>query len=360
MKGKLLTIALGAAMSACSATAANDSYTVTAQLPAELNGKTAFLVNFDTGEKIDSVAVANGTAIFKGNIANPVLARLIVDGNRAGQLILENGNITVKDRTATGSQLNDKTNALNDQIKQRFSSRRQSLPNDSTAEAAMQQLVSEFNSFTDSVIQANIDNPIGYILVLDKAYSMPISELKAFLEANPSFKSHQRITKIIDAAEKKEATQPGKQFVDFSIKTDTTTQKLSDYVGKGKPVLVDFWASWCGPCIRETKVLKEILNEYGPQGLEVLGVAVWDEPENTIAAVKRHNLPWPQIINAQAIPTDLYGITGIPCIILIGPDGTILSRDKQDEELRADIRAYFNGTLTPESLAAPADSIHTR
>ena len=150
MKGKLLTIALGAAMSACSATAANDSYTVTAQLPAELNGKTAFLVNFDTGEKIDSVAVANGTAIFKGNIANPVLARLIVDGNRAGQLILENGNITVKDRTATGSQLNDKTNALNDQIKQRFSSRRQSLPNDSTAEAAMQQLVSEFNSFTDS------------------------------------------------------------------------------------------------------------------------------------------------------------------------------------------------------------------
>ncbi len=92
----------------------------------------------------------------------------------------------------------------------------------------------------------------------------------------------------------------------------------------------------------------------------MLGVAVWDEPENTIAAVKRHNLPWPQIINAQAIPTDLYGITGIPCIILIGPDGTILSRDKQDEELRADIRAYFNGTLTPESLAAPADSIHTR
>lgn len=360
MKGKLLTIALGAAMSACSATAANDSYTVTAQLPAELNGKTAFLVNFDTGEKIDSVAVANGTAIFKGNIANPVLARLIVDGNRAGQLILENGNITVKDRTATGSQLNDKTNALNDQVKQRFSSRRQSLPNDSTAEAAMQQLVSEFNSFTDSVIQANINNPIGYILFLDKAYSMPISELKSFLEANPSFKSHQRITKIIDAAEKKEATQPGKKFVDFTIKTDTTTQSLSDYVGKGKPVLVDFWASWCGPCIRETKVLKEILNEYGPQGLEVLGVAVWDEPENTLAAIKRHNLPWQQIINAQTIPTDLYGITGIPCIILIGPDGTILSRDKQDEELRADIRAYFNGTLTPESLAAPADSIHAR
>ena len=79
MKSKILTIALGTVMTACSATAANDSYTVTADVPAEFNGKTAFIVNFDTGEKIDSVAVANGTATFKGEIAKPVTARLIVD-----------------------------------------------------------------------------------------------------------------------------------------------------------------------------------------------------------------------------------------------------------------------------------------
>jgi hypothetical protein len=71
----------------------------------------------------------------------------------------------------------------------------------------------------------------------------------------------------------------------------------------------------------------------------VLGIAVWDEPENTLKAIKQHELPWECILNAQTIPTDLYGISGIPCIILFGPDGTILSRDKQDDALRADVTA---------------------
>lgn len=357
MKSKILTIALGTVMTACSATAANDSYTVTADVPAEFNGKTAFIVNFDTGEKIDSVAVANGTATFKGEIAKPVTARLIVDGNRAGTFILESGDIKIADRNTTGSKLNDLNASIMNQVQQRFMAPFQALPQDSTADAARQKILDSYNQFTDSVFNANIDNPIGYTIFLEKAYDMSLPELKKFLNAHPSLKDYKRVNTIVEAGEKKAATQPGRKFVDFTVKNDTLTQSLSDYVGKGKPVLVDFWASWCGPCIRETKVLKELLNEYGPQGLEVLGVAVWDEPDNTLAAIKRHNLPWPQIINAQTIPTDLYGITGIPCILLIGPDGTILSRDKQDEALRADIRAYFDGTLTPESLAAPTDSI---
>ena len=153
------------------------------------------------------------------------------------------------------------------------------------------------------------------------------------------------MNKLITAAVNKEATSPGKKFVDFTIKNDSISQSLSDFVGKGKPVLVDFWASWCGPCIRETAVIKDLLKEYGPQGLEVLGVAVWDDPANTRRAIAQHQLPWSQIINAQTVPTDLYGISGIPTILIIGPDGTILSRDKQDEELRADVKAVMEGTL---------------
>ncbi len=119
-------------------------------------------------------------------------------------------------------------------------------------------------------------------------------------------------------------------------------------MGKGKPVLVDFWASWCGPCIRETAVLKELLAEYGDKGLEVLGVAVWDKPEDTLAAIEQHQLPWQQIINAQTIPTDLYGIAGIPCIMLIAPDGTIVSRDLQDNALRQSVKALMDSLETPQ------------
>ncbi len=113
-------------------------------------------------------------------------------------------------------------------------------------------------------------------------------------------------------------------------------------MGRGRYTLVDFWASWCGPCIRETKTIKELYSKYGPEGtnqLDVLGVAVWDEPENTLRAIEQHQLPWEQILNTQNVATDIYGIPAIPCIILFGPDGTILSRDKQDAELKADVAA---------------------
>ena len=59
-------------------------------------------------------------------------------------------------------------------------------------------------------------------------------------------------------------------------------------------------------------------------------------------AIKDHELPWDCILDAQAVPTELYGITGIPCIILFGPDGTIISRDKQDDDLRADVDAALS------------------
>lgn len=119
--------------------------------------------------------------------------------------------------------------------------------------------------------------------------------------------------------------------------------RLSDVVGHGDYVLVDYWASWCGPCIKQTEVIKDIYRDYKDKGLKVLGVAVWDEPEATKAAVARHELPWECWVNGGSVPTDIYGIMGIPCIILYGPDGTIISRDKQSDELKAAVRAAIDG-----------------
>ena len=124
-------------------------------------------------------------------------------------------------------------------------------------------------------------------------------------------------------------------FTDFTIEQpDGTKVSLSDYVGKGKYVLVDFWASWCGPCRGEIPNIKELYDKYHAKGLDVLGVAVWDKPEDTQAAIKELGIVWPQIINAQQIPTELYGIQGIPHIILFAPDGTIVARDLRDEAMK--------------------------
>lgn len=351
MKDKLLMFVAGAALAACSSTTPDNAFKVVAPVAADLNGQTAFLVNFDTGEKIDSVTVANDSIVFEGTIDTPTLARLIVNGNRMGNLVLESGNITIKDHVVAGTPLNELNSSIQAKTEE-FGEKYSAAPADSTGEAVREEVMKAYEAFCDSVLEANIDNVIGYAYFLDKASEMKLDELEKFLEEHPSLKQYTRVNKIVDTAAKKATTQPGCKFVDFTIETDSTKQSLSDYVGKGKPVLVDIWASWCGPCIRQTKVIKELLKEYGPKGLEVLGIAVWDEPENTLKAIKEKELPWPQIINAQTIPTDLYGISGIPCIMLIAPDGTILSRDKQDDALRADVKAMMEGTLTPESVKA--------
>lgn len=332
MKNIILTIAAAAA--AASLWAA--PYKVQAPMPEDAEGAMAFLINYDSGDKIDSVLVADGAAVFKGEIDEPVPARILVDGARYAQLILESGSIAVDARThkAFGSELNDVYNAIGDSIST-IAMAFQSAATDADKEA----VYARYQAYIKDQMEQNLDNPIGYLLFMQLAYEMEPAELVAYLDKEPSLKQYKRITKLVEMNERKAATQPGSKYVDFEI----NGQKLSDYVGRdGKYLLVDFWASWCGPCIRETAVLKDLYKEYKDKGLEVLGVAVWDEPDATRAAIERHGLPWPCIIDAQSVPTDIYGISGIPCIMLIAPDGTILSRDKQDDELRADVAKYLN------------------
>lgn len=341
MKRKILLISAATAISfaSCSAQAPVGKYSLHASLSPDEDGATAYIINFDNSEKIDSVIVDNGTAHFDGNIDTPILARLIVGGDRYGTFILEPGDIKLANKLASGTPLNEKMDKL-DKEASALASRYRSLPDDSASTAKRKEILDRYNELFDSMMAQNIDNPIGYYIFLQKGYEMTLPELEQAIAANPSLGKYVRVKKLIEAGRNKEMTSEGKKFVDFEITApDGSTQRLSDYVGKGKYVLVDFWASWCGPCIRETAVIKDILKEYGPKGLEVLGVAVWDEPDNTLTAIKKHDLPWPQILNAQAVPTDLYGISGIPCIILFSPDGTIISRDKQDEKLKAAVAA---------------------
>ena len=114
MKNIILTIAAAAA--AASLWAA--PYKVQAPMPEDAEGAMAFLINYDSGDKIDSVLVADGAAVFKGEIDEPVPARILVDGARYAQLILESGSIAVDARThkAFGSELNDVYNAIGDSI----------------------------------------------------------------------------------------------------------------------------------------------------------------------------------------------------------------------------------------------------
>lgn len=158
----------------------------------------------------------------------------------------------------------------------------------------------------------------------------------------PNARQSEEIVNLRAMYEKKSVTAEGTMFADFSaVQPDGRVAKLSDYAGKGKYCLVDFWASWCGPCRREIPNLKEVYEKYGPKGLEMVSVAVWDKVDDTVKAAAELGITWNQIVNAQKEPTDIYAIEGIPHIMLIGPDGTILKRDLRGKGIQKELEKYF-------------------
>ena len=336
MKKKSL-VAIASIMASTIAVYAGN-YTVTAQLTEDEDGLTAYIVNYDTKQKVDSATVENCKAIFDINTNNPFFAQLIIDGDRYGSFIVEEGNVIVQNKQASGTPLNEKLNAFGENV-----STLQAKYQEAATDSAKQEIYNGYLNDMNKLMIENANNPLGLYLFLQQMYEMNLTQLNEALEQYPQFKSSTRVNNYIAAMQKKEQTSPGHKYADFEITYDGKTSKLSDYVKPGKYTIVDFWASWCGPCMRQAAVLKEIYAEYHDKGLEIVGVAVWDEPQNTLEAIKTKELPWPNILNAQTIPTDLYGISGIPCIIIIGPDGTILSRDKQGDELKEDVRKALAG-----------------
>lgn len=345
MKTRLLIAGAVVALTACNST--DNTYNVTADFGEDYNGKTAVITNFDNGATIDSVLIADGKAVFTDTISNPVLVRLLVDGKRHGMFILEADSIKYANGDVEGGDLNGVISDYfkkQNELQETYGAMFNSAETDAAKDSISSLYYNIADSLTSATMDANINNPVGYYLFLNESMSMEPAKVKEYLAAHPALNNYTRIKEILPGIEAKENTSKGKPYTDFSIEYNGETKKLSDYVKPGQYTLVDFWASWCGPCRREIKVIKELYDKYSSKGLNVVGVAVWDEPEATEKAIAEDGIKWNQIINAQKIPTDLYGINGIPCILLIGPDGVIVERDLFDDELVNAVTTAMEGT----------------
>ena len=194
------------------------------------------------------------------------------------------------------------------------------VPEDGNEMTVVKQMAIDF-------IKENHNEAGIYVVRSVLAQVMSTDELIAYVDGDDFLKNDATLIEAKKGWLVQQETGEGKMFKDFEAEYEGKVTKLSDYVGKGKYVLVDFWASWCGPCKAEIPNLINVYNKYKGDKFEVLGVATWDKPEDTKQAIEQLHIPYPQMLNAQKAGSDAYGINGIPQIILFGPDGTILKRN---------------------------------
>lgn len=215
-----------------------------------------------------------------------------------------------------------------------------SLEGDNEAISALAEATqAKLDALCIETVKNNPSDSVALDALDEVRYSLEDAELEELVNVlSDEMKATDKVQSILKGLEAKKNTKEGMMFTDFTIVQDennpeASTVKLSDYVGKGKYILADFWASWCGPCKRELPNIANVYNTYKGENFDVLSIAVWDKVEDTKQAAPELGIVWNQIINGQKIPTDIYGIDGIPHLILFGPDGTIVRRGIRGEEI---------------------------
>ena len=296
------------------------------------------------GVVIDSTVIdAAGDILIKGKMAEPTLATIKIDGQNAVNFIVEADTLTwdLQLNGVTGGEQNSKWMTVNQVLVDKSTSIAQeyrSYMNDTTMDevtkkAMVEAMVDKFEKFQFETLNGfyseNKDNLVGALAFLNMIREIEPAQFTPLYEgASDQIKNLPEVKSMQEAILASQGTAEGSQYKDFTISDgnkDGSAASLSDYVGQGKYVLVDFFASWCGPCKREIPNLARASKEYA-DNLIVLSVAVWDKRPDTEKAVENENMTWPIIYNGQKIPTDIYGIKGIPEILLINPEGVIVKR----------------------------------
>lgn len=344
---KFMLLAIPAILASCGP----EQYTISGKAGESMEGKKVLLKNDD--KAVDSCTIENGTFAFAGTVDDQAMYILNVEQETQFPVFVANGlNISIDLNDAPASVkdnggLNDAYAAVMDGVGKAgkiLNEKAEKLMAEGVAYTDIRDSVASdienlMNVYRDG-ITANKDNYVGAVImsIVARDFYTSLSELDSAMAEVTHAKDVKALQELRTSYESAEKTNEGKMFVDFTgLSVDGNASKLSDYVGKGKYVLVDFWASWCGPCKGEIPNLVDLHNRFNGDNFTVLGVNVWDEESKFKAALESEGINYPQIFvprDNKDNATDLYGIQGIPQIILFAPDGTIVKRNLRGEEMK--------------------------
>lgn len=288
-----------------------------------------YLVNADSfREVIDSVAVTNGKFTTTLPAKDNCLVFLSANGGYQQFFCAEGEKVSVDavNDVIEGTGLNAKWGKLNADMK--------------TEGNDAKKLLVDF-------CKENKDNnlPVAAMIIHQELLQWDVvSEILEACEGK-AFLNNPYVGSFLMMAQSQQARAVGTPLKDIAIPdAKGKMHKLSDYVGKGKYVLVDFWASWCGPCVREMPNVVEAYKKYKSKGFEIVGISLDQKKEPWLAAVKRMNMTWPQLSDLQGWKCEaaaLYGVQAIPSNVLFDKDGKIIATDLTGATLRNKLKEVF-------------------
>jgi thiol-disulfide isomerase/thioredoxin len=284
------------------------------------DGTPVWLIDVESKDTLAQAAVRGGRFSFEGSVREPFYA-YVGNGKQRVRLILEPGVVTsdINERVSFGTPMVDAYMAFH----RRFYGYSRDQRDEKVALA-------------DSMVLANRDNLVGALALEDLSYV----DKERFLDLYDQVSDRNQAFSLVQSAYRsikiQKGTDEGQLFTDYLIpggNPDGTDVKLSDYVGRGKYILLDHWASWCGPCKAEMPYIKKTWEAFHGDRFDVVSIAVSDKRSDTEQALVQLDMPWYQILDGQRIPLEIYGINAIPHLILFAPDGTILRRGLRGEDI---------------------------
>ncbi len=332
-----------------------------------LEGKAVYISKYIGREliNIDSTIIREGKFVFDGRQDTAVLRVLRVDDERADKLafILENGSIYATLDTvsvAEGTPLNDTLVAYQKAISKyelKYEStsakvERLTIENqlsdslNTQLNVELKQIESTMQDISVAIIHRNINNEAGaYIFWLNRGTFTPELQKTILYKAGETFKAEPFVKIIIQRLEMMKQVLIGNKYVNLTMKnTNDQTVSLSDFVGKGNYVLIDFWASWCPSCRKEMPSLVNIYSKFKGKGFEIVGVSFDKQKAAWINGIETLGMTWPQMSDLKfwsSAGATQYAVRAIPHSVLLDPNGIIVAKDLDAVELNKNLIEYL-------------------
>ena len=355
----LMLMAVAAGMLACSG---NDAKYVITGKNAPRDGAVVYLVDRFVADDIDSAVVTNGTFEMKGKAAKDAFLSIVVEDSDWNYLLFNDGvpiQINFTDSSVTGSALNtkltecDKRNskayAQLDRLVRDFLAMSKEDQNSAEDEfvAQYQEVYQRFADTNLAIIEENMDNLIPVAFIENVPEVAGYAKFNELVSSDAPFAKHpfvvdlkegleEAMTEELKAEDVKSAVI-GQKFLDLEeADTDGNMHKLSEYVGQGKWVLVDFWASWCSPCKAEMPNVRDAYKQYHDKGFEIVGLSFDSEKESWEKAIVEWQMPWIHLSDLKSwksVAAEVYSVNSIPDNLLIDPEGIVVARGLRGEAL---------------------------